>query len=73
MARVFICRVMKHYEELWKVEDRAWSGRLKSVRTEVTIKTEREWIRRNPFWKQKIMPRKRNISNQSSSPSSRTI
>jgi len=72
-SRVLIYRAIKHYEELWWFEDRAWCGRLKSVRAEATIKTERERIRRNPFWKQKIMSRKLNISNQSSSASSGTI
>jgi hypothetical protein len=73
ISRVFTYRAIKHYEELWRVEDRAWSGGLKSVRAEATIKTERERIRRNPFWKQKIVSRKLNISNQSSSASSGTI
>jgi hypothetical protein len=73
ISRVFISRAIKHYEELWRFEDRAWSGRPKSVRAEATIKTIRERILRNPFWKQKIMSRKLNISNQSTSASSGTI
>jgi len=35
---------MKRYKELWGVEDRARSGRLKSVRAEAAIKTLRERI-----------------------------
>jgi hypothetical protein len=51
ISRMFICPAIKHYKELWRVEYRAWSGRLKSVRAEAAIKTVRERIRRNPFWK----------------------
>ena len=52
---MFIYRVIKHYKEIWRVEDRARSGSLESVRAETAIKTVRERIRRNPLWKQKIM------------------
>jgi hypothetical protein len=58
---MFISRAVKHYEELWWVEDRACSERLKNVRAEATIKTVWERIRRNPFWKQKIMSWKLNV------------
>jgi len=59
---MFIYPVIKHYKELWKLEDRARSGRLKSVRAEAAIKTVRERIPRNALWKQKILSRKLNIS-----------
>jgi len=52
---MFIYPAIKHYNELWKVEGRARSGRLKSVRAEAAIKTIRERIHRNTIWK-KIMP-----------------
>ena len=70
---MFIYPAVKHYEELWRVEDRARSGHLKSVKAEATIETVWEQIRRNPLWKQKIMSRKLNISTQSSHASSGTI
>jgi hypothetical protein len=38
---------IKHYKELWKVEDKAQSERLKSVRSEAAIKTVWERIGRN--------------------------
>ena len=47
ISRMFIYRGIKRYEELWRVEDRAWLGRLKSVRAEAAIKTVRERIRQN--------------------------
>jgi len=50
-----ICRAIKHYEERWRVEDRAHAVRLKSVRAEAAIKMVWERIRQNPSWKQKIM------------------
>jgi len=52
---MYIYREIEHYEELWRVEDEARSGRLRSVRAEAAIKTTWEGIRRNPFWKQKIV------------------
>jgi hypothetical protein len=55
ISRIFIYKAIKHYEELWRVEERAQSGCLKSLRAQAAIKTEREWIRRNQLWKQKIM------------------
>jgi hypothetical protein len=73
ISRMFIYPAIKHYKELWWVEDRVRSGRLKSVRAEATIKTVRERIRRNPLWKVKIMSRKLNISTQSSRASAGTI
>jgi hypothetical protein len=70
---MFIYPAIKHYKELWRVEDKARSGRLKSMRAEAFVKTIRERIRLNPVWKQKIMPRKLNISTQSSRALSGTI
>ena len=70
---MFIYPAIKHYKELWRVEDRACSGRLKSVRAEAAVKTARERIRRNPLCKEKIMSRKLNISTQSSRASLGTI
>jgi hypothetical protein len=58
---MFIYLVIKHYKELWRVQDRACSERLKSSRAEAPIKTVLEPIRRNPLWKQKIMSRKLNV------------
>jgi hypothetical protein len=59
---MFICCAVKHYEELWRVEGRAQSERLKSLRAEAAIKTVWEWICQNPLWKQKIMSRDLNIT-----------
>jgi transposase len=73
ISRNFVYRAIQHYKELWGVEDRAQSGRLRSVRAEAAIKTVRERIRRDPLWKQKIMSRELNISTQSSRASSGTI
>jgi len=64
ISQNFAYRAIKRYKELWGVEDRARSGRLKSVRAEVAIKTVRERIGRNPLWKQKNMSRELNISTQ---------
>jgi hypothetical protein len=47
---MFIYPVIKHYKELWRVEYRVHSERLKSVRAEAAIKTVRERIRRNPLF-----------------------
>jgi hypothetical protein len=55
ISQMFIYLAIKHYKELWRVEDRAHSGHLKSVRAETAIKTIGEWIRRNLLWKQKIV------------------
>jgi len=73
ISRNFVYRAIKRHKELWADEDRARSGRLKSVAAEAAIKTLRERIRRNPLWKQKIMSRELNISTQSSRDSSGTI
>ena len=70
---MFIYPAITHYKELWRVEERARSGCLKSVRAEAAIKTVRERIRRNPFWKQNSMSWKLNILTQSSCAPSRTI
>jgi len=40
----FIYRAIKRYKEVWGVEDRAQSGRLKRVRAEAAIKTVLEQI-----------------------------
>jgi hypothetical protein len=69
----FVYRAIKRYKELWGVEDRARSGRLKSVRSEAAIRTVGERIRRNPLWKQMIMSRELNTSTQSSCAASGTI
>jgi transposase len=55
ISRNFVYRAIKRYNEIWGVQDRDQSGRLKSVRAEAAIKTVREWIRRNQLWRQKIM------------------
>jgi len=47
-----VYRAIKRCKELWGVEDRARSGRLRCVRTKFAIKTVRERIRRNPLRKQ---------------------
>ena len=62
---MFIYWAIKHYEELWRVEDRAQSGRLKSLRAQAAIRTVQEWICQNPLWKQKNMSRELNILTQS--------
>jgi hypothetical protein len=59
---MFIYLAIKHYKEIWRVEDRAHSERLKSVRAEVAIKMVWEQIRQNLLWKQKIMSRKLDLS-----------
>jgi len=69
----FVYWAIKHYKELWGVEDRAWSGCLKSMRAEAAIKTVREQTRWNPLWKQKIVSWEPNISTQSSRASSGMI
>ena len=73
ISKNFFYRAIKSYEELWGVEDRARSGRLKSVRTEAAVKTVKERIRLNSLWKQNIMSRELNIPTQSSSASSGII
>jgi hypothetical protein len=70
---MFIYWAIKHYEEIWRVRDRAMSGCVKSVRAEAAIKTVQEWIGRKPLWKQEIVSRKLNVSTQSSHASSETI
>jgi len=73
ISRNFVYRAIKRYKELWGFENRARSGRLKSLRAEAAIKTVEERIRRNLLWKQKIVSRELNISTQSSRASSGTI
>ena len=70
---MFIYPTIKHYKDLWRVEDRTRSGRLKTVRAEAAIKMVRERICRHPLWKHEIMSWKLNISTQSSCASSGTI
>jgi hypothetical protein len=69
---MFTCPEIKHYKELWRVEDRGHPESPKSGRAETAIKTVRERIRRNPLWKQNIMSRKLNILTQTSRASSGT-
>jgi len=64
IPRMFAYQAIKSYKELWRVENRAHSGRLRSVRTETTIKTVQEQVRPNPLWKQKIISQELNISAQ---------
>ena len=64
ISRNFVYRAIKRYKELWGVEDRARSVRLKIVRAESTIKIVQEQIRRNPLCKQKIMSRELNMCTQ---------
>ena len=66
ISRNFVYRAIKRCKELRGFEDRARSGRLKSLRAEAAIKTVEERIRRNLLWKQKIVSRELNISTQSS-------
>ena len=73
ISRNFVYRANKRYKELWGVEDRTRSGRLKRVKAEAAIKTVWEQIRLNPLWKQKIMSRELNKLTQSSRASSGTI
>jgi len=72
ISQIFIYPAIKHYKELWRVEGRAHSGRLKSVRAEAAIKTIQERIHRNPLWKQ-LKSQKLNILTQSSHASSGMI
>ena len=51
ILRMIIYWAIKHYKDLWRVEDRARSGRLRSVRAEATTKIVWERIRQNLFWK----------------------
>jgi len=44
ISRKFVYWVIKRYKELWKVAYMAWSGHLKSVRADTTIKTVQEQI-----------------------------
>jgi len=55
ILRMFVHWAIKHYKELWRIEDRAWLGHLRSVRAEAAIKTVWEQICRKLLWKQKIM------------------
>jgi len=73
ISRIYIYSAIKHCKELWRVEDRARSECLKSVRAEAAIKTVWERIHGNPLLKQKIMSQKLIISFQSSHVSSGTI
>jgi hypothetical protein len=59
--RKFVCRLIKRYKELWGVEDRTRSARLKSVKAETAIKTVRERIRRNRSRNRILCPIELNI------------
>jgi hypothetical protein len=37
-SQMFVYQLIKHYKELWKVEQRAWSQHPRIVRTEAAIK-----------------------------------
>jgi hypothetical protein len=43
--QMFVYHLIKRYNELWKVEDRAWSQYPRSVRTEAAIKIVWQRIR----------------------------
>jgi len=64
---MFVYRATKHYEELWRVEERALLGHLRRLRAQAASKTVLEQIRRNPLWKRKIMSQEPNILIQSKS------
>jgi phosphoribosyl-dephospho-CoA transferase len=61
ILQMFIYGAIKYYEELSKVEDRAQSGHLKSLRAQDNIKTVWEQIRQNLLSKQDIMSRELKI------------
>jgi hypothetical protein len=63
ISRMCNFRAIKRYEELWRIENRAQLGCLKSLKAEATIKTVWERIHRNPVWKQ-IMSRGLNMPTQ---------
>jgi hypothetical protein len=44
ISQNFVYRAIKRYKELWGIEERAPSGRLKSVKAEAAIKTVGERI-----------------------------
>jgi len=69
---MFIYPAMKHYKELWWVEDRARSGRMKNVRAEAPIKTVGSGFT-NIRSGNKIRSQKLNIPTQSSHVSSGMI
>jgi len=58
---MFIYWAIKHCKELWRVEDRALSGCLKSVRDEAAIKTVWEPVCQNLLWKHNSISQKLNI------------
>jgi len=45
ISQIFMYKAIKRYEELWRVEERAQSGRLKSLRAQAAIKTQQERFR----------------------------
>jgi hypothetical protein len=67
ISRKFVYRAIKRYKELWGVEYRARSGRLRCVRTKATIKTVQERIHRNLLWKQNSLSQELNVLPQSTS------
>lgn len=61
----FVYRTIKRFIHLSSVDDKARSGRPRSVRTPDVIKKVRERIRRNPVRKQKIMAQQLQMSRMS--------
>ena len=73
ISRMFIYSAIKHYKELWKVDDRAQSGRLKSVGAEATIKTVWERIAKIHSANRRSYPESWTYHPKSSCASSGTI
>ena len=44
ISQMFIYQAIKYYKALWRVEDWVWSGHLKSLRPDTSIKTVWEQI-----------------------------
>lgn len=67
ISRMFVYRAIKRYEELGGVQDKARSGRPRTVRTPNVVKAVRERIRRNPLRKQQILARELTVSTRTMS------
>lgn len=67
ITKRFIYRAIERFNETLGIDDRARTGRPRTVRTVSAIKTVRERIRRNPLRKQKILSRELEISTRSMS------
>lgn len=67
ISRMFVYRAIKRYEELSGTQDRARSGRPRTVRTPDVVKTVRERIRQNPLQKQTILSQELNVSTRTMS------